>query len=94
MKITTDIERALLDHLETSASHLDNLLSMLDLFEESDPFAYESAHLNPDARLEHHMRTIRYLSCLTDLAECYRQEMEHVIASCYAANKKDCAPLT
>lgn len=93
MKITTDTERILLDHLETSASHLGNLLTLLDVFTESDPFAYESEYLNPDARLAHHTQTLRFLSGLTDLTQCYRQEMERIIASCYAGNQKDCAPL-
>lgn len=92
MTITTDTERALLDILETSASHLGNLLAMLDWFAESDPFAYENPYLNPDARLEHHTRTLRFLSSLTDLTECYRQEVKRVIAACYAGNEKDCAP--
>lgn len=83
MKDMTDCEKALLEQIETDASHLNILLAMIDLFEESDPFSYESTCLNENARREHHLRTIRVLAGLGHLASFYRQETERFIESYY-----------
>lgn len=83
MKDMTDREQALLEQIETDASRLNILLAMLDLFEESDPFSYESASLNEDARRAHHLRTIRFLNGLGHLAAFYHQETERFIDAYY-----------
>lgn len=80
----TDNEQALLASLELSASRLNILRAMLDLFEESDPFAYESAYFNAEVRQEYRHRAVRMLSGLSDLAAYYYLDANRTIESHYA----------
>jgi len=90
MRQMTDNESALLESLELSTSRLNILRAMVDLFEESDPFAYDSEHLNSQARIEHRHRTVRVLGGISDLMAYYYQDANRVIESHYSG-KKGCS---
>ena len=83
MKTLTDEEKLLLDQLETHADHMNNMLALLSLFEESCPFD-DFASLNPEARCKQRIRAVHALSAIEDLAASYHQELSRTISGYYA----------
>ena len=66
---------------------------MLDLFEESDPFAHESAYFDADVSQDYRHRAVRVLGGLSDLMTYYYEDANRAIES-HHADIKGCAEPT
>ena len=86
MKDLSENEKRLLEELEASAARLHTLCAMLELFEESDSFSFDSEHLNPQARIAHRHRVVRMLGGLQALTQHYYQETAQVVNGVYSAS--------